>query len=101
MFQRAIATRKSLIAVNLVLLAAVVFISLPAGAQNAGQPAGRARGEYTMVAGRSNSGGSHLVYVIDSANQELVALKWDQSKQTMTGVGYRNFNADTVSTPGR
>jgi hypothetical protein len=70
-----------------------------AGAQNA--PA-RARGEYTMVSGRSNSGGSELVYVLDAANQEIVALKWDQSRQAMSAVGYRAMGPDgRDATPGR
>lgn len=61
----------------------------------------RARGEYTMVSGRTNSGGAHAVYILDSTNQEMIALRWDQSKQTMTGIGYRSLSQDGQSNPGR
>lgn len=96
-------SRRGLIAANVVLLALLVGLSMvtPAGAQNSGQPPGRARGEYTMVAGRTNSGGSSVIYVLDATNQEVVALKWDQSRLTMSGVGYRSLTGDSKVTPGR
>jgi hypothetical protein len=69
--------------------------------QNAQPGVGRARGEYTMVAGRTISGGPAAVYVVDSANQELVALRWDQAKQQMIGMGYRSLQGDARAVPGR
>lgn len=95
--------RGGLVAANVVLLAVLIGLSVinPAGAQSAAQPPARARGEYTMVAGKVNSGGSSVVYVVDSNNQEFVALQWDASRQAMTGIGYRSLNADARSTPGR
>ncbi len=95
--------RGGLVAANVVLLGVLIVLSAinPAGAQSATQPPSRARGEYTMVAGRVNSGGSSVVYVVDSNNEEFVALKWDSSRQTMTGIGYRSLSTDTRSAPGR
>ncbi|MDX2130683.1 MAG: hypothetical protein SFY69_01365 [Planctomycetota bacterium] len=88
--------------VALVVLLAVLSLPGPAAAQNSSQPViGRARGEYTMVAGRSNAGGSSVIYVLDTTNQEVVALRWDQSRTSLTSLGYRNFAADTRTTPGR
>jgi hypothetical protein len=55
----------------------------------------RARGDYTMVAGRTNQGGPSVVYIVDSSNQELVALRWDQTKKVMAGVGYRSLSNDS------
>src|SRR5689334_20615978 len=94
--------RRGLIALNAVLLAGVAFLAwaTTAGAQN-GQPAARARGEYTMVAGKTIAGGSAAVYIVDAGNQELVALKWDQSKQQMVGLGYTNLQRDGRAIPGR
>jgi hypothetical protein len=73
-----------------------------ADAQNAAPPReGRIRGDYTMVSGRVNAGGADAVYVLDAANRELIALRWDAAKQSLAGVGYRDLDADGRSTPGR
>lgn len=96
--------KRGLLAANLVLLAALAVLSWApwAGAQNAGDRAGgRARGDYTMIAAHTAAGGSSVVYILDSNNEELVALKWDQSTSAMQGVGYRNLSTDLVSKPGR
>jgi hypothetical protein len=92
--------RRGLIVLNVVLLAILgAMVSVPALAQN--QPA-RARGEYTMIAGRTNAGGPAAVYIVDSANHEVVALRWDSSKNAMIGLGYRNILGDgRASPPGR
>jgi hypothetical protein len=41
------------------------------------------------------------VYVIDSANQEIIGLRWDSSKQVMLGVGYRSLANDARGNRGR
>ncbi|MCE7974277.1 MAG: hypothetical protein DYG92_08160 [Leptolyngbya sp. PLA1] len=98
-----LSTRPGLIILNLALAATLIVLAVAsrADAQNASGPPARARGEYTLVAGKSNSGGSDVVYVVDASNQEIVALKWDQSRQAMTAVGYRAMGADQRQTPGR
>lgn len=96
---------RPLILLNLILLCAVVALAwppAPATAQNANLPPGtRARGEYTMVSGRTNAGGAHAVFILDTSNQELVALRWDATKQALAGIGYRNLGSDTKSAPSR
>lgn len=94
--------RTGLVLLNVALLGGVVVTSLAprAGAQNASQPQ-RARGDYTMVAGKSNQGGSELVYVVDASNQDVVVLKFDQSKQGLVSHGYRSIAQDGRATPGR
>jgi hypothetical protein len=69
--------------------------------REATRDASRARGDYTMVSGRTNQGGPSVVYIVDSSNQELVALRWDQTKKVMGGVGYRNLAADSRGAKGR
>jgi hypothetical protein len=97
-FQRAFQGRRGLIAINgalLAALAAITFVPLATG-----QPAfSRARGVYTMVSGRTMSGGPAAVYIIDSSNQEMVGLRWDQGKQSLMGLGYRNFAGDGATAP--
>jgi len=98
-------SNRSLVVLNAALLAglAVVMWSQTAGAQNSAErPAsGRNRGEYTMISGRTNAGGADAIYVLDAANQEVIALRWDVAKQSLIGIGYRNLTADSKSVPGR
>jgi hypothetical protein len=54
-----------------------------------------------MVSGRTPTGGGDAVYIIDVANQDMVALRWDTSKQSFTGIGYRDIAADAKIVPGR
>jgi hypothetical protein len=63
--------------------------------------ANRARGDYTLIAGRLASGGPHVLYVIDSSNNEMVSLKWDQGRQVMAAFGYRSLSADANMQVGR
>jgi hypothetical protein len=67
----------------------------------AAQATNRARGEYTVVSGRQSSGGPHILYVVDSSNNEMIALRWDQSRQMLAGTGYRNLAADSNMQIGR
>lgn len=95
---------RPLLVLNLLLVAVLVAVTWtpPADAQNAAPPReGRIRGDYTMVSGRVNAGGSDAVYVLDAANRELIALRWDSAKQSLTGIGYRDLDADGKSSPGR
>ncbi len=91
---------RGLIALNVALLLVLGLLALqpPAGARQAGT---RARGEYTMVAGRIQGGNSNCVYVIDAVNQDMIALRWNESKKSLDGIGYRDLRADAQTAPGR
>ena len=95
--------RRGLIVINAALLAtlaAVTFAPLATAQPGAGPGVGgRARGQYTLVSGRTMSGGADAVYVVDSSNQELVALRWDTGKQSLLGLGYRNLAGDGATAP--
>ena len=73
----------------LVLLGAVTFGS------NALAQA-RGRGEYTMVAGGVNGANSSAAFIVDVANQEMIALTYDHNTKLLQGVGYRNLNRDAA-----
>ncbi|MBK7403178.1 MAG: hypothetical protein IPJ41_00750 [Phycisphaerales bacterium] len=93
--------RKWLIAANLGLAgaAAVVWTASPALGL---QPTARARGQYTMVAGEMRSGpNSSAIYIFDSVNQEMVAVRWNESRTELDGLDYRNLDADQTKAPGR
>jgi hypothetical protein len=94
--------RKGLLAINGLLLGGVAVLGLwqAAGAQPSG-PA-RPRGEYTAVSGKSvTGGGSDMVYILDGSNREIIALKWDASKKSFVGIGYRGLELDNQVAPNR
>lgn len=98
---------RGLVLLNVALLVTVVLVGFgrPATAQNSGKPAeptpNRGRGDYTMVSGKTGSGGTDAIYIVDAANQELVALRWEPGRQTLSGIGYRDIAADAKVLPGR
>ncbi|MBX3405171.1 MAG: hypothetical protein KF869_00280 [Phycisphaeraceae bacterium] len=91
-----------LIAANAVLLGALAVLTIvglqtPAGAQPGAGGAGaaqRGRGDYTMVSGRYQGGTANMVYLLDSANQELLALEWNRNRNEFTPLGLRSFVDD-------
>ncbi|MEK6702365.1 MAG: hypothetical protein AABZ53_08890 [Planctomycetota bacterium] len=94
---------RRLFALNVALLAVLSTVCLwpssRADAQPNAQP--RPRGEYAMVAGRTVMGGAEVVYLIDTVNRELISVRWDQGRKSLTGIGYRNLDADTAVMPAR
>ena len=88
-----------LIAANAALLAALAVLTIvglqsPAGAQPGGA-AQRGRGDYTMVSGRYQGGTSNMVYLLDSANQELLALEWNRNRNEFAPLGLRSLVDDS------
>lgn len=90
--------RKPLIILNVVLLIVVagVFFAPRAVAQRAG----RARGDYTMVAGKIQGGNASAIYIIDTSNQEMIAMRWNETVKALEGIGYRDLQEDSASIPG-
>ena len=41
------------------------------------------------------AGNSEVLYLIDDANREMVALRWDQVSNAFIGLGYRDIDRDT------
>jgi hypothetical protein len=97
-------TPTRLIAANAALLAVLACLTIagmnaPADAQSRG--AQRGRGEYTMVSGNFQGGSASAVYLIDSTNQEVVALTWNRTKHEFEPLALRSMIADSQrqSTP--
>lgn len=82
-------------ALLLAVLAAVTFGS-NAGAQNP-----RGRGEYTMVTGGANGTDAGIIYIADVANQEMIAMTYNNSTKVLDGVGYRSLATDARSLQAR
>ena len=83
---------RGLLILNGALLAVLVAVVLSPIAS--AQRGGRARGEYTMVSGRIIGGNANAVYIIDASNQELIAVRWNESTKSLDGLGYRDLSSD-------
>lgn len=80
----------------LLVLGAVTFGSSAEAQQ-------RATGEFTMVSGGAPGSEGDVVYVVDTVNEELIAVRYDTTTKRIIGVGYRNLVADAATrlAPGR
>lgn len=72
-----------------VLLAGIVGF---AGAQAVNDR--RVGGRYTCVGGKTLGGYTNVIYVLDSANREMVALRWNDGLKQLEGIGYRDLVTD-------
>jgi hypothetical protein len=88
--RRAATNTRALLAVNaaLLVLLAVVTFAPTADAQV------RPRGKYVLVAGGVSGSVSSAVYIMDTVNQELIAINYEYSTKRLKGVGHRNVAAD-------
>lgn len=85
---------RGLLLLNGALLAVLAMVTFGphAGAQGA-----RGRGEYTMVTGGANGSDAGVVYIADVANQEVIAMVYDNNAKRLEGVGYRNLANDAAN----
>jgi len=68
--------------------------SAQAGSQLGGaQP--RARGQYMLLAGRVGGTSTSGVYIIDSANREVAAVRWDRNQKRLVPLGFRDLATDS------
>jgi hypothetical protein len=86
-----------LIALNAALLGVLALVSL---APDADAQVARTRGQYLMVGGHVNGVDGAAVFVIDSRNQEMMALALNNTSKNLDGIGYRNLANDSRSLPG-
>jgi hypothetical protein len=92
-----------LVGLNAALLAVLAGVTIlgagsgtPASAQGPAEPgAPRGRGDYTMVAGRTQGSTADTIYIIDAANQDFIAMQWNRSAGRLEGVGYRSLGEDS------
>lgn len=83
-----------LIALNCALLGALALVTLAPGADAQNRAQRRLMGDYTMVGGAAQGVTGNVVYILDASNRELIALRWDQTRSSVAGIGYRDLRSD-------
>lgn len=83
----------ALIGLNALLLGLLAVVTLSPGAEAQAKRA-RPKGQYGIVDGKFQGAQESAIYVFDSANQELIALRWDRSRKNLNAIGYRNIEED-------
>lgn len=89
----------ALIGLNAALVGVLLLVSLPAGAgaqQQQGASSTRGRGNYTMVAGQVQGSAEDAVWIVDAANEEIMAMRWDISRQDVQFMGFSPFSASST-----
>jgi hypothetical protein len=87
--------RLLLVAMNLGLLGLLAAVTWSSSA--AAQAEARARGRYLAVSGGVPGTDADVVWIVDTVNQEMVALTWDSDRKQIIGVGYRDLALDTAA----
>lgn len=84
---------KGLLALNALLILVLLIVTF--GPVAAAQPAApRPRGDYTMVSGRALGFTESAIWLVDTANQELMVLRYNRSTKQLAFLGYRNMALD-------
>ena len=86
---------KVLIAVNAALLGGLTLAHIGVGAPAANASSlqqDRARGSYTMISARAQGQPGDALYIVDNANQDMIVMQWNASRNRLEGVGYTKFD---------
>jgi len=87
--------RLLLVALNVGLLGLLAAVTWSSSAL--AQADGRARGRYLAVSGGVPGTGADVIWIVDTVNQEMVALTWDPDRKRIVGVGYRDLAVDAAT----
>lgn len=81
----------------LLLILGAMCLGPRADAQN------RGRSEYLAITGGANGASGGIVYIVDTVNQEMIAVTYNTNFKRLDGIGYRNLamDASLFSTEGR
>ncbi len=93
--------QRVLLGANLALLAGVVVVHWAASPGRAQDGLDRGRGSYLMIGGEIQGGDSNAVYILDTINEEMIAVRWNHSRSQLDGLGYRDVRRDAAQEGGR
>ena len=84
--------------VALALLLGAAVLAPQAIAQQGTQ---RPRGQFIVLGGEINTGQADAAYIVDTANQDMVVVRFGGGNQGLEGIGYRDLTADQNTEIGR
>lgn len=84
----------SLVLLNTALLGALALVSLSPNAPAVADGQSAARGEYVAISGSIAGTKTPVIWVVNQASQELVAFQYEEQRNQLVGIGYRNLNND-------
>lgn len=89
-------THRILLAANAALLGGLALSTMGVSAPEAHAQSGeRARGSYTMIAAAAQGQPGDALYIVDNANQDMLVMRWNASRNELEGVGYVRFDRET------
>ena len=84
----------SLVLLNSALLGALALVSLSPNPSAIADGQAAARGEYVASSGSIAGTKTPVIWVVNQASQELVAFQYEEQRNQLVGIGYRNLNND-------
>ena len=88
---------RGLVILNVVLLGVLAVVSIRRGGMAFAGSSSNARGEYVAVSGTISGSKTPVIWLVDQASQEVVAVQFDAQSDRMVGFGYRNMSKDAIS----
>jgi hypothetical protein len=86
-------SRNGVIALNIVLVAILTVISLVPESE----ATFTAEQRYIALPSTASGVTTGIVYLMNTAQRELVAISWDHNKNSIVTLGYRNLSSDASS----
>jgi hypothetical protein len=86
-----------LVLLNVMLLCILAVVTLGADESAQASVSDGGRGEYVAVSGTIAGSKTPIIWIVNQASQELVAIQFDAQRDQLIGFGYRNLNNDSVT----
>ena len=83
-----------LVLLNIAMLGVLALVSLSPGDSAIVDSQSAARGEYVAISGTIAGTKTPVIWVVNQASQELVAFQYEEQRNQLVGIGYRNLNND-------
>ena len=86
----------SLVLLNIALLGILALVSFRSANEAQAASASNERAEYIAITGFIAGSKTPILWVVNQATQEVVAVQFDSQKDQLIGFGYRSLEADSV-----
>jgi len=90
-------TLASLVLVNIALLGILALVSFSSPNPAVASTSSGKRAEYVAVTGYIAGSKTPILWMVNQASQEVVAIQFDAQKNQIVGFGYRSMSNDAIS----